>query len=240
LKTKILIFVFSLSFTLSLFAQDKSLQNTYSNGGVKYAHPMKKSKTVKPKIQTNFQPEHVTFPHGNVPPDVPEQNYNNKPKASDIKILYKNQSKYHSQNKPVAYFVNRSFVGANVILNPNDIKSIRVEKEAFEKNGKTYFGKILITTKPDSHPEFISIRKLTSLTYDKSPILFQIDENVIDQDYNDYFVDKNFILKIEINKIKTTENKIKINLIKIITKTKDNIKKANEIRIRGNKFNTGY
>ena len=156
-----------------------------------------------------------------------------KKSTSEIKIIYKEQVKQQTQ-KPPAYFVNGDFMGKKVLFNPNSIKSIRVEKEAFEKNGKIYFGKILITTKPDSHPEFISIRKLTSLTYDKSPILFQIDENVIDQDYNDYFVDKNFILKIEINKIKTTDNKTKINLIKIITKTKDNIKKANEIRIRGN------
>jgi len=219
--------------------QKKQSKDSVVKGKIRYIHPIKISKHLKPKIHVNHSHRKGTRP-SNVPPDVPEQNYNNKQKASDIKIIYKDQSKHHSQNKPVAYFVNRSFVGANVIFNPNDIKSVRVEKGTFEKNGKSYFGKILITTKPDSHPDFISIRKLTSLTYDKSPILFQIDENVIDQDYNDYFVDKNFILKIEINKIKTTENKIKINLIKIITKTKDNIKKANEIRIRGNKFNTGY
>jgi hypothetical protein len=68
---------------------------------------------------------------------------------------------------------------------------------------------------------------------DNYPVVFQINENVISQDYTEYLVDENFILKIILNKIKTTEKGTEINLIKLITKTPENIKKANQIIIRG-------
>ena len=71
------------------------------------------------------------------------------------------------------------------------------------------------------------------MTLDTNPIIFQIDENVINQDYNEYSVDESFILKIELNKIKTSKKGTEINLVKLIMKTPENIKKANEIRIKG-------
>jgi len=160
------------------------------------------------------------------------QNSNEKKSTSKIKVVYKDQVKQHT-TKPVAYFVNGNFRGGKLLYNPNSIKSVRTEKETLEKNGKTYFGKILIITKQDYHPDFVSLKELLSeLVLDQSQTLIQIDENVINRDYNDYFVDKIFILKIEISKSKTTG----INLVKIISKTKKNIKKANEILIRGNQI----
>ncbi len=75
MKTKILTLAFSLLFASILFAQDKKLQITYPNGGVKYAHPLKRSKVIKPKIQTNFHHECLTIPNKNIPPDPAEQGY---------------------------------------------------------------------------------------------------------------------------------------------------------------------
>jgi len=157
---------------------------------------------------------------------------------SEIKVVYNDSSNtLHSKNKPVGFFVNGIFLNKNLIstINPDKIEKMTVEKESFEKNGKEYFGKILIKMKSDYKPNFISLKELTSkyLTLDTNPIIFQIDENVINQDYNEYSVDENFILKIELNKIKTSEKDTEINLIKLITKTPENIKKANEIRIKG-------
>ena len=157
---------------------------------------------------------------------------------SEIKVIYKDSlTKFHSKNKPVGIFVNGIFINENLIstINPDKIDTVKIEKESFEKNGKKYFGKILLEMKSNYNPTFISLKKLTSkyLTLNTSPIIFQIDENIINEDYNEYLVDENFILKIILNKIKTTEKETEINLIKLITKTPENIKKANQIIIRG-------
>ncbi|WAC02925.1 hypothetical protein N7U66_04670 [Lacinutrix neustonica] len=157
---------------------------------------------------------------------------------SEIKVICNDSlNTFHSKNKPVGIFVNGIFLNENSIsaINPDKIETMKVEKESFEKNGKEYFGKILIEMKSDYKPNFISLNELTSkyLTLDTNPIIFQIDENVVNQDYNDYSVDENFILKIELNKIKTSEKDTVINLIKLTSKTPENIKKANEIRIKG-------
>ena len=158
---------------------------------------------------------------------------------SEIKVIYKdNLNKFHSKTKPVGIFVNGIFIGDESVLNAinsEKIESLNIEKENFEKNGKEYYGKILIEMKSDYNPIFISLKKLTSkyLTLNTSPIIFQIDENIINEDYNEYLVDENFILKIILNIIKTTEKETEINLIKLITKTPENIKKANQIIIRG-------
>ena len=67
----------------------------------------------------------------------------------------------------------------------------------------------------------------------KNPIIYQIDEKVIENSKTDFLVDENFILKIVVEKITTSENNTEINLIRLITKTPENIKKTNEIRMKG-------
>ncbi len=156
---------------------------------------------------------------------------------SKIEVVYDDSlNTLHSKNKPVGVFVNGIFLNGNLIstINPDKIKTLKVEKKSFEKNGKEYSGKILIELKLDYKPNFISLKELTSkyLTLDTNPIIFQIDENVINWDYNEYLVDENFILKIELKKIKTSKKNTEINLIRLITKTPKNIRKANEIRIK--------
>ncbi len=157
---------------------------------------------------------------------------------SEIKVIYNDSlNTLHSKNKPVGIFVNGIFFNENLIstISPDKIETLTVQKESFEKNGKEYFGKIIIEMKSDYKPNFMSLKELTSkyLTLNTNPIIFQIDENVINQDYNEYLVDENFILKIVLNKTKTSRKNTEINLIKLITKTTENIKKANEIRIKG-------
>jgi len=171
--------------------------------------------------------------NGKKPTEKPNYSEN-----SEIKVIYNDSLKtLHSKNKPVGIFVNGIFLNENLIsaINPNKIETMKVEKNSFEKNGKEYFGKIIIELKSNYKPNFISLKELASkyLTLDTNPIIFQIDENVINQYYNEYAVDESFILKIELNKIKTSEKGTEINLVKLITKTPENIKKANEIRIKG-------
>ncbi|MCB4800325.1 hypothetical protein [Neotamlana laminarinivorans] len=158
---------------------------------------------------------------------------------SKIRVVYKEKlNKFHSNKKPAGIFVNGIFVGdENVlnVINSEKIESLNIEKENFEKNGKQYYGKILVKMKSEYNPKFITLKELIVkyLDLDKKPIVFQINEDVINQDYNEYLIDENFILKIILEKIQTTEKSTEINIVKLITKTTENIKKANTIRIKG-------
>lgn len=157
---------------------------------------------------------------------------------SEIKVLYNKFQTNQSNKNSGAVFINGIFVGGQNVLNvfnSNKIESIKIKKENFEKEGKLYYGKVLIETKNGYVPEFVTLKALTEkyIMLSTNPIIFQINDNVISQDYKEYLVDENFILKIVLNKIKTTEKETEINLIKLITRTPENIKKANQIIIRG-------
>ena len=174
--------------------------------------------------------------------DIIGKKYTSKPnysENSEIKVIYKDSlKKFHSKTKPAGIFVNGIFIGDESVLNAinsEKIESLNIEKENFEKNGKEYYGKILVKMKTEYIPKFISIKELSKkyLNLDKKPIVFQINEDVISEDLNEYLVDENFILKIIVNKIETSEKTAEINLIKLITKTAENIKEANTIRIKG-------
>ena len=166
-------------------------------------------------------------------------NKSNYSENSEIKVVYNdNSNELHPEKKPVGIFVNGTFIGKQPILNTinsEKIESLKVKKENFKKNGKEYYGKILVEMKSEYVPKFLTLKELITkyLDLNTNPIVFQINEKVINQDYNKYLVDEKFILKIVLTKIKTSEKDTEINLIKLITKTTENIKKANEIRIKG-------
>ncbi|MES2238910.1 MAG: hypothetical protein V4497_01495 [Bacteroidota bacterium] len=151
-----------------------------------------------------------------------------KKKATDVSV----------NKKRTAVFINDIFMGNEIIMNsinPEKIKTIKVEKELFEKNGKEYYGKIFITMKRNYKANFMTLEEIAAkyLKLETDPIIFIINEDAIKKDFNDYLVDENFILKIDINKIKNSEKNKEINIVKLTTKTAENIKNANGIMIKG-------
>lgn len=158
---------------------------------------------------------------------------------SEIKILRNIKNTYLNQS-PIGIFADGELIGNQSSLdfiNSDKITTLKVEKKRFEKNGINYNGKILVEMKPDYKPKFVTLKSLTEkyLTLNKNPILYQINEKVLESNETEFLIDEKFILKIIPTQIKTSNNKIEINLIQITTKTAENIKKANEIRIIGNK-----
>ena len=171
------------------------------------------------------------------------QNPKEKPKSRiniysvDSKIVVIDNENLHPGMSPIGIFVNGIFIGNESSMgtvDSNKIESLKVEKEEFEINEKKYYGKILLKIKTDYKPNFIKINELFEkyLTLDSNPVVLQIDNKTI-KDFDELIVDEKFILKIEIDKIKTDKNGNQINLVKLVTKTPENIEKANEIRIRG-------
>jgi len=152
-----------------------------------------------------------------------------------IKVVYKNENK--NEKKP-AYFINGKLANESILrsINPNEIETVNVEKENIEIENIKYYGKLYIITKPTYKPKFISLNNLklkyTNLT-DNSTI-FQIDNEIINANYESYIVDENYILKIIVEKFENRKEKLNINFIRLITKSEENIKKAKEILIRGN------
>ena len=140
--------------------------------------------------------------------------------------------KFKGGKKP-AYFLNGELVNQSILkfLDPNKIESIKVEKENIEIENTKYAGKIAIETKNNYKPNLISLNelRLKYTTIPENTAIFQIDNEIADGDYKTYLIDKNYILKITVNKLDSPD----LSIIKVISKSEENIKKSNEIIIRG-------
>jgi hypothetical protein len=152
-------------------------------------------------------------------------------KDSTIKVLYTNKTNNLFQP---AYFINGKFVG-QFSLDPKFIDDINVVKGEIQIDGIKYIGQIFIKTKSDYNPKLISLAalkdKYTNLK--NMPVVFTIDGNIVNADYDKYVIDENYVLQIIVDNIKNTKENIDLGLIKLLTKTEENIQKSKEIRIRG-------
>jgi len=92
-----------------------------------------------------------------------------------------------------------------------------------------------LVTKSTYKPKLISLNKL-KLKYTnlkQNSTIFKIDNEIVNADYENYLVDEKYILKIDIEKFENRTEKLIFNIINLITKTEENIKKANTIILRG-------
>jgi hypothetical protein len=154
-----------------------------------------------------------------------------------LKVFYVNSN--DSERSP-AYYLNGQFVNETILktLNPNAIDNIRVETQEIKVETQKYYGQIFINTKGDYRPILISLSDLKSkyTNLKNTPTIFMIDNEIINGDYDKCIVDENYLLRISIEKIENRKEKLHFNLIQILTKTEENIKKSKEIRIRGLQF----
>ncbi|WP_055436267.1 hypothetical protein [Lacinutrix algicola] len=164
-------------------------------------------------------------------------------KNSEITVYYNDSITYKKNNKPTGVFLNSKFISTNlslITINQEQIESLNIEKTTFKIEGKEYYGKILIKMKAGYKSNFISLNTLSAkhLNLNKNPIIFKIDDKIISEDYDSYLIDETFVLRIIVNKLKTSEKNTEINLVTVITKTKVNIEKSNKkkIIIRGNEI----
>lgn len=151
-----------------------------------------------------------------------------------IRVVYIDKSV--SEKKP-AFYLNGQFVCATLLktLNPDFIEGINVEKQEIEIEGIKYYGRILINTKSTYKPKLISLNdlKLKYTDLKSTSTIFMIDNEIINEDYDKSLVDEDYILKISIEKIKNKSERLNLNLVKILTRTEENLKKSREIIIRG-------
>lgn len=153
-----------------------------------------------------------------------------------IKVIYKKEI---DNSKIPAYFLNSKFVSQSIVrsINPNLIANVKVEKDDVEIDNVKYYGKIFIETKENYKPKLISLTdfKLKHTNLKENLVVFQIDNELISADYQKFIIDENYILSVVIEKFESQNQKLNLTFIKLITKTEENIKKANDIIIRGGK-----
>jgi hypothetical protein len=153
---------------------------------------------------------------------------------TSLKVVYANKE---SNIKKPAYFLNDKLVSETLLgtLNPELIDSINVVKANIQIDSIQYFGQIHIKTKSGYNPKLISLThlkdKYTNLK--SKSVVFMIDGNIINADYDKYMVDESYLLTLIVDKIENSKENISLGLIKLLTKSAENIKKSKEIRIRG-------
>ncbi len=122
-----------------------------------------------------------------------------------------------------------------MIFDPHKIESFDVTANTVKIEGIQYTRQFHIKTKAGSDLKPVSLADLKN-KYGKSgsrPVLFMVDGELIASDYDEYSIDENYILRISIDNFKNTKEDIDMRIIKVLTKSKENLKKSKEIRIRG-------
>ena len=151
-----------------------------------------------------------------------------------LKVVYAN---HQGHTRQIAHFLNDELVSYTLVetLNPKLIESINVVKSKIQINQVDYDGQIHIKTKNQYNPKAISLsalkEKYTNLK--NKPTIFMLNGNVINADYDKYVVDENYLLTIIVDKVENSKEKIDVALIKLLTKSEENIKKSKEFIIRG-------
>jgi hypothetical protein len=151
-----------------------------------------------------------------------------------IKVSYENQNTLKS--KP-AYYLNGQLVNENIIktINPKSIEDIIVKNENIIIENQKIYHQIFIKTKTDYNLRLISLTdlKLKYTDLKKKSTLFMVNGEIINDNYDKTLIDENYILKISVEKIENRAERLKFNLVKIWTKTDENIRESNEVWIKG-------
>ena len=154
--------------------------------------------------------------------------------GAGIKVTNTDNNVYVS--KP-AYYLNGELVNEYTLrtLNPAIIEDIRIEKQNITIEKDKYYGQIFVKTKSDYNLQLISLTdlKLKYTDLKKGFAIFMIDNEIINSNSENLLVDENNILSISIEKIENWNERHKINVVKILTRTEENIRKSKEIIIRG-------
>ncbi|MEM5565856.1 hypothetical protein WNY78_12105 [Psychroserpens sp. AS72] len=156
--------------------------------------------------------------------------------SSQLKV-YDNTSKSVIEDPKVAFYINGDFISNASILktiNPKKIQSLSVEKDSITINDDLYIGKIFINLVDGYQPKLISLKDFiaTHLELNDLPQIFQLDETILNVNSDDFLIDEHFIMVVSVEEIKTSEENVSVNLIRLITRTEENIKKGNTVIIK--------
>lgn len=149
----------------------------------------------------------------------------------------------HSQTRNYSTIVlldnNYTSLATLDLLNPDLIEFVKIEKGNFEIKNKKYTGKIIIETKQELNPTFVTIDQLVKkyIKLQKTEnYICSIDGEIVNADKNNTLLDEKNILQIEEVKLDKIESPTNLTLIKILTRNKKKSNNKGGIIIRGNEL----
>jgi hypothetical protein len=152
---------------------------------------------------------------------------------TSFKVIHTDRQK---SDPPAALFLNGKFVSESIFktMNRKFIKDVRVRRQDTTIGSKKYRGQIFLVTSKGYAPDLVSLAEIKA-TYAPQdiPAIIMIDDEIMEGDYDEYLVDKYFILRIIVKPYELPKERLRFNMIQIVTKTEENIRKVNEIRLRG-------
>ena len=152
-----------------------------------------------------------------------------------IKVDY-NNNKISNNPNPPALFFNGKLVSYSLLstINPESITSVNVVKKDTIIDSLKYFGKIMIQGKTNGNHNYMTLNefKLKYVSPSENVPVFQIDENIVVDDYDTYLIDEKNILRVIVTPVDNPKQKIKIDFINLLTKSAKNIEESNQIIIR--------
>ena len=162
-------------------------------------------------------------------------NINQPPTINDtvIKVVYNFKKVF---NNYTAVFFNGKLINYSLMstINPESIATMNVIKKDTIIDSVKYNGRIIIEGKISYNHNFMPLNnfKLKYINPSENAIVFQIDGNVIYEDYDNYLIDEKYILKAIVSTIDNPKEKIKLNIINLLTKSAKNIEDSNNIILR--------
>lgn len=151
-----------------------------------------------------------------------------------LKVVYADTA---AKRQMVASFINGNFAGVfgDRLINPDMIDDVQVVKEAKVIGGVEYTAQILIKTKTSYNIKWVSLNDLKKRYSHLAgkPVIFMIDGNMIKANYDTYFVNEHDLLQVTMDKLENPKENLNLNLVKLLTKTEENIRKSKQIYIRG-------
>ncbi len=154
---------------------------------------------------------------------------------TSLRVIHIDRNKHERQP---AFFINGKYVMNQSLFNsldPKWIENVEVIKRDTLIENISYGGQVYIETKSGYAPKLISLTELkTKFTdFKDKPVVFILDGNFVNANYDNYVVDENNLLTIIVDKLYTDKEKIELGLIKLLTKTEENITNRNKIILRG-------
>ena len=153
----------------------------------------------------------------------------NKPLQNDTSIIVAVVVGAPLQGQKTAYFLNDQFIKYSLLvsLNPELIDSLKVIYKPVEIDSVKYDRQIRLIAKNNYFPKAITLTNLKDKYYPEGLknelVIFMIDGNIVHGDYDTHEIDENNLFAITLDS-QNTKDKIKLQFIKLTTKSEASIK----------------
>ena len=167
--------------------------------------------------------------------NVPINRQNNRIIDTALRVIYVDKNK---SERTSAVFINGKYVTNSIFLSTfkmDYVENIEIISRDTLIENISFGSQLYIKTKDNYMPKFISLTavkdKYTNLK--GKTVIFTIDGDFINENYDACLVDENHLLTIIVDKFEIAKEKKELGLIKILTKSQKNLEDRNQIMLRG-------